>query len=73
MLCDINIGLFVNCSTVIVILIVIKHMCELIIIFGPIFNPDSNSAKAFIKAKDNIVSELNRLGGSAPKVDIKFK
>ena len=34
---------------------------------------DSNSAKAFIKAKDNIVSELNRLGGSAPKVDIKFK
>ena len=41
----------------------------------PIVLADENStaAKAFITAKDNIVAELGRLGGAAPKVEIKFK
>ena len=34
---------------------------------------NSNAAKAFISAKDKVVAELGKLGGSAPKVDIKFK
>lgn len=34
---------------------------------------NSNAAKAFISAKDKTLAELDRLGGSAPKVEIKFK